>query len=264
MSDSFSPSPIAILPGICYSNATKHQRKDAGDMRKLLIADCSDDYRQALSAALQGSYQVFCCRTGTEAWTLLHTECPDIFVLDLMLPELDGLTLLERSCADDLHPMVMTVTSLVTDYVYSSTQRLGIEYIVRKPCDIQAIVSRIQDLSQRLKISGPRIDPANYVTELLRSLGFSTKHNGYAYLREAILLMSRDPSQSVTKVLYPEVAHIFGCHKDNVERSIRTAIDHAWDKGNRDLWLRYFPNSVQRPSNAVFISRLAEALLLQE
>lgn len=233
-------------------------------MRKLLIADCNEDYRQALAAALQSSHHVLCCRTGTEAWDLLHKECPDIFILDLMLPELDGLTLLERSCADGLHPMVLAVTPLLSDYVYACTQRLGIEYIVRKPCDIQAIVSRIGDLSQRLQTIKPKPDPVNYVTELLRSLGFSTKHNGYAYLREAILLMSKDTSQSVTKILYPEIAHTFGCHKDNVERSIRTAMDYAWSKGDRTLWLRYFPDALQRPSNAVFISRMTEALLLEE
>jgi len=76
--------------------------------------------------------------------------------------------------------------------------------------------------------------------------------------------MSTDPAQSVTKVLYPAVSHIFGCNKDNVERSIRTAMDHAWEYGDRSLWLRYFPDAVQRPSNAVFISRIAAALLLGE
>jgi two-component system response regulator (stage 0 sporulation protein A) len=233
-------------------------------MRKLLIADCSEDYRTALANALTGQYHVLCCRTGTEALELLRREKPDIFVLDLMLPELDGLTLLERTYSSGIRPVVLAVTPIITSYMYSCAQRLGIEYIVRKPCEIEAIASRARDLTQRLDIPSPKVDPESYVTELLLSLTFSTKHNGFSYLRESILLMSKDPAQSVTKVLYPAVASTFGCQKENVERSIRTAMDYAWERGDHDLWCRYFPDTGQRPTNAVFISRITEALLLEE
>lgn len=233
-------------------------------MRKLLIADCSEDYRTALAAALSSQYHVLCCKSGTEALALLYQEQPDILVLDLMLPELDGLTLLERITAKGICPMVLAATPILSDYVFSCAQRLGIEYLVRKPCDIDAIASRIRDLSRRLKVPESKADPASYVSNLLLSLNISTKHNGFAYLREAVLLMAKDPSQSVTKMLYPEVAHICGCHKENVERSIRTALDKAWEKRDPDKWHTYFPGAQQRPSNAVFISRLAEALLLAD
>ena len=233
-------------------------------MRKLLIADCNEDYRTALTAALQSSYHVLSCRTGTEAWTLLKQERPEILVLDLMLPELDGLTLLERACNEGLDPMVLAVTPLLSTYVFSCAQRLGIQYLIRKPCDIAAIASRIKDLSQRLNTAVPQMDPVLYVTELLLSLSISTKHNGFSYLREAIILMSKDPAQSVTKVLYPAVAHSFGCQKENVERSIRTALDHGWERGNPTLWSHYFPDAEQRPSNAVFLTRITEALLREE
>lgn len=233
-------------------------------MRKLLIADCSEDYRTALAAALSSQYHVLCCRNGAEALTILCQEQPDILVLDLMLPELDGLTLLERITEKGICPMVLAVTPLFSDYVFSCAQRLGIEYLVRKPCAIEAIVSRIQDLSCRLKTPEPKADPASWVSSHLLLLDISTKHNGYVYLREAILLMVKDPAQSVTKVLYPEVAHLCGCRKDHVERSIRTALDRAWEKRDKETWQKYFPSALQRPSNAVFISRLAEALLMEE
>lgn len=233
-------------------------------MRKLLIADCSEEYRTALAAALTGHYQVLCCRSGTEALEILIQEQPDIFILDLMLPELDGLTLLERISAKGICPIVLAATPIFSDYVFSCAQRLGIAYLVRKPCEIDAVVSRIQDLSLRLKASGPVLDPIFYVTSHLLALGVSTKHDGFNYLREAILLMAKEPTQSVTKVLYPAVAHICGCNKDNVERCIRTALGSAWKRQDKLLWLKYFPNAEQCPSNSVFISRLAEALLLEE
>lgn len=233
-------------------------------MRKLLIADCNEDYRTALVAALTSQYQVLCCRSGTEALEILTQEHPDIFILDLMLPELDGLTLLERVSANGICPMVLAATPILSDYVLSCAQRLGIAYLVRKPCAIEAIVSRIRDLSCRLKAPEPKTDPVSFVSSLLLSLDISTKHNGFGYLREAIFLMAKDPAQSVTKMLYPEVAHICGCNKENVERSIRTALDKAWEKRDPETWKRYFPSACQRPSNAVFISRLAEALLLEQ
>lgn len=233
-------------------------------MLKLLIADCNEDYRIALTSALKDSYHVLSCRTGSEAWSLLNQEHPDIFILDLMLPELDGLTLLERTYAKGLRPAVLVVTSLVTGYVFGCAQRFGIEYVVRKPCEIDAIASRVKDLSQRLQAAPRKVDPATYARDLLLAMGFNTKHNGYAYLRESIFLMSTDPAQSVTKALYPAVAHMFGCQRGNVERSIRTAMDYAWDRGDRQLWRKYFPDASQRPSNAVFITRITEAMLLEE
>ena len=233
-------------------------------MRKLLIADCNEEYRSALAAALEGQYHVLCCRSGTEALALLHQEHPDIFVLDLMLPELDGLTLLERISANGICPMVLAATPILSEYVFSCAQRLGIEYLIRKPCDMEAIASRVRDLSRRLKSPEPQIDPVSYVSSLLLSLNVSTTPDGFTYLREAVILMAKNPGQSVTKVLYPEVAHICGCNKDNVERSIRTALDSAWKKRDNETWRKYFPTAQHRPSNAVFISRLAEALLLEE
>ena len=83
-------------------------------MRKLLIADCNEDYRAALAAALSSQYHVLCSRTGTEALALLYQEQPDIFLLDLMLPELDGLTLLERAYADNIRPMVLAATPILS------------------------------------------------------------------------------------------------------------------------------------------------------
>lgn len=232
-------------------------------MRKLLIADCSEEYQSALTAALQGSYHVLCCHTGTEAWILLHQEHPDIFVLDLMLPLLDGVTLLERARSEGIQPLILAVTPFFSPYIESCAQRLGIQYLIRKPFEIDAIVARINDMGQRAN-STSKADPVSYVTAVLLSLNFSTKHNGFSYLRESILRMSADPSQSITKALYPSVAHMFDCNKNNIERSIRTAMDYAWEHGDRNLWHHYFPDATQRPTNAVFISRITEALLLEE
>lgn len=229
-------------------------------MLKLLIADCNEDFRLALAEALRGHYHVLCSHSGKEALHTLLTEKPDVLVLDLMLPELDGITLLENAVAEGVRPKVLVATALLTDYVLGSAQRLGIGYAMRKPCDIQAAVARIHDLGQPLNPPVRKQDPRSQVSQLLLSLSLSTKHNGYGYLTEAILMYARNPEQAITKVLYPEVAKIFGRNKGHVERSIRSALEAAWDHGDPAVWRQYFPGAQCRPSNAVFISRMAEAL----
>lgn len=237
------------------------------DALKLLIADGNEEFRLALAQALQGAYYVRSCESGKDALELLRSYGPDVFVLDLMLPELDGISLLQSAAAAGIRPMVLATTPFLTDYVLDAAQKLGIGYMMRKPCDIRATVARIRDLSQRLApppVSQP--DPRTNVTNLLLSLGIPTKLHGYAYLREAILLMSRDPGQSITKELYPMVAELCGCNPKHVERSSRNAIEAAWRHRDDRIWQLYFqpgPNGIiPRPTNGTFISRLADSLQL--
>ena len=235
----------------------------------LLIADASEEFSTALSNALQGSYRIFTCQTGKETLELLRTEMPDILILDLMLPELDGISLLQYALDDGIRPKTLATTRLLNDYVVESVTRLGVEYLMVKPCDIHATIRRIQDLSKqhiRPLSSGP--DPRTHVSNLLITLGISTKLKGYNYLREAILFMRNDPTQSITKELYPSVARICGTSASQVERSIRSAISSAWSHRDDNIWMQFFQPAangrLRRPTNAVFISRLADRLTLDQ
>lgn len=235
----------------------------------LLIADCSDDFRKSLESALQGNYRVHTCRSGREALELLKTITPDILVMDLMLPELDGISLLQALNNSGIRPTVLATTRLVNDYVVSTTTKLGVDYLMVKPCSVQAIVNRVRDLSKqkpRPMLSAP--DPKTHISNLLVSLGIPTKLRGYAYLREAVLLMSENPMQSITKELYPSVARQFNCTPSQVERSIRNAIQQSWEKRSDEVWTTVFQpdgsGTIPRPSNAAFISRLADRLLLDQ
>lgn len=232
---------------------------------KLLIADGTEEFRLALQAALPGSYEILSCTGGKEALALLQTDAPDIMVLDLMLPELDGISLLQAAAAYGRMPIVLATTRFVNDYVLESLDQLNVAYLMVKPCDVQATVSRILDLSQRVH---PRADglrePQSQAADLLLRLNIPTKLKGFSYLREAIPLMVTDPSQSITKELYPEVARICGSRATHVERSIRSAIESAWSIRNAVIWEQYFPSgsggSPRRPTNAAFITRLADCL----
>ena len=205
----------------------------------VLIADSSEEFRSTLANALQGNYRVHACRTGKEALDILQRTPPDVLILDLMLPELDGISLLQTVSAAGVRPTVLATTRLANDYVVEATTKLGVEYLMIKPCDIRAIVSRVNDLCchrPRPSISAP--DNRTHISNLLISLGISTKLRGYPYLREAVL------------------------------RSIRNAIQGAWNQRNEALWAQVFQpdehGGIPRPSNAAFITRLADRLVLDQ
>lgn len=237
------------------------------DTLKLLIADGNEEFRLALADALQGAYRVRCCCDGKQALELLRSYRPDVFVLDLMLPELDGISLLQMAVKEHICPMVLATTRFQSDYILESIDRLGVGYLMLKPCDIRATAARVGDLSRKLNPpSVTQPDPRAFVSSLLLSLGIPTKLRGYAYLREAVLLMVKDPGQSITKELYPAVGGLCGSNAIHVERSIRSAIASAWSRRDDRVWQMYFQacpdGSIPRPTNAAFISRLADSLNL--
>lgn len=227
---------------------------------KLLIADSNEDFRLALAEALQQHCHVRCCRTGRDALDLLRSDGFDLFVLDLMLPELDGITLLENAAAEGICPTVLATTPLLSDYVLDAAQRLGIGYLMRKPCDVQAVAARVEDLSHQERPALRRPDPHTYLSDLLLSFGIGASLDGYGYLQEGIPRIARDPGQSVTKELYPAIAAQCGKKGGNVERCIRSALDAAWKHRDNPAWQQYFPHCKERPTNSEFISRLAEDL----
>ncbi len=235
------------------------------DKLKLLIAEGAEDFRIALANMLRGAYQVRCCSDGVRARELMREFSPDVMILDLMLPGFDGISLLQWAAEWNIRPMVLATSRFVNDYVATEMSRMGVGYLMLKPCDLSATVARVSDLGQRIRpavVTAP--DPASQVSNLLLALGVPTKLRGYAYLREAVILIAENPSQSITKVLYPEVARRCGCAAMHVERGIRSAISTAWSTRDESIWRLYFQpdasGTIQRPTNAAFISRLADSI----
>lgn len=227
---------------------------------KLLIAEGTEAFRIALLDALRGAYRVRTCEEGQQTLHLMQEFKPDVMILDLMLPGLDGITLLQRAAESGLRPMVLATTSYQNPYILESLQKLGVGYVMIKPCDLRATIARLADLSQQIHapvVTQP--DPQVQITNLLLAMGFQTRHHGYGYLRSAIGRMMSDYRQSITKELYPMVAREFGTDEKGVERCVRTAIEKAWKVGDRKLWKLYFEQD-QRPSNGEFIRRIAEVL----
>lgn len=226
-------------------------------MQTLLIADSNDAFRQQLAEAFQPYYRILTCGSGQEALDILCRERCECLVLDLMLPELDGISMLELAVARDVRPMVIAVSPLFTQYTFDVAEALGIGYMIRKPCPVQAVVTRMLDLRQRLN---PIWASREQVERFLLWLGVPTVYNGYPPLVEALTLLAEDSSQSITKVLYPEIAKRIGSGPQAVERNIRSAIEQAWKIRNVERWQQLFPGLDDRPSNSLFFSRVLETL----
>ena len=230
-------------------------------MRKALIAHGSEELTNALAKMLGGIFEVTTCTDGISALDLIQKIQPYALVLDLMLPFKDGLTILEEVAP--VHPAV--VLGIVRDrsnYVVSSATAHGIGYVMLDPCDTRAIVVRLMDMISCIDIpSKPYGEPQSEVTKLLLRLGLSPDADGFKQLQVGIPLFLKDPLQRLSKELYPSVAQFCSYNSgQQVEHSIRVAIQSAWTKRDIDLWCKMFPRCTKAPSNRLFISRIAAAL----
>ena len=226
-------------------------------MQTLLIADSNDAFRQQLADAFQPYYHVMTCGDGRKALDILCQERCECLVLELTLPELDGITMLEMAAARDIRPIVIAVSPLFTQYVFDVAETLGIGYLIRRPCPVQSIVTRMLDLRQRLN---PIWASREQVISFLYWLGVPSVYNGYPSLVEALTILAEDPSLSITKVLYPEIAKRTDSGPKAVERNIRSAIEQTWKVRDVERWNQLFPEMSERPSNSQFFSRALEAL----
>ena len=244
----------------------------------VLIADNSEEFCSALCNELQRCdlFQVIgVANDGEQATRLLEERRPDVLVLDLMLSKKDGLSILKNLTAGDYRPAILATSGFVTDYVASAAASLGVSYLILKPCDMQALVDRLEEIrggdSQRsVQLRKPSQNSIEaMVTNIIHEIGVPAHIKGYQYLREAIIIAvgDMDVINAITKVLYPQVAKTFQTTPSRVERAIRHAIEVAWDRGDLDTLQRFFgytvSNTKGKPTNSEFIALIADRLQLQ-
>jgi len=244
----------------------------------VLIADSAEEFCTGLTAALQraGSFQVVgTANDGEQAIRMVTQLKPDVLVLDLMLSKQDGISVLKSIAGMERRPMVLAISCFVTPYVSAVVGSLGVRYMMTKPCDMTALVERLEEIrgGESLRFSGARrMDKTSIesmVTGIIHEIGVPAHIKGYQYLREAIIIAVNDMDviNAITKVLYPQVAKTFGTTPSRVERAIRHAIEVAWDRGDLDTLQRFFgytvSNTKGKPTNSEFIALIADKLQLQ-
>ena len=244
----------------------------------VFIADGADEFCAGLTAALQradGFQVVGTASDGEQAIRLIAERKPDVLVLDLMLSKQDGISVLKSLAAMDRKPVTLATSGFVTEYVAGAAAGLGVRYLMLKPCDMGALVERLEEIrgGESLRYSLPRRGDKTsieaLVTGIIHEIGVPAHIKGYQYLREAIIIAVNDMDviNAITKVLYPQVAKTFQTTPSRVERAIRHAIEVAWDRGDLDTLQRFFgytvSNTKGKPTNSEFIALIADKLQLQ-
>ena len=238
-------------------------------MYKLLIADGSEELRQALAQALDGEFILQICADGAQASSALRQFQPDILVLDLMVSKVDGMTLLREASLLGLHPLTLVSLPFVSDFILGALHKYEVAYLMTRPCTASALAGQIRELAATLEgavCTEP--EPAIPLSTVLLELGLSPRLDGYKYLLQAIPMYMGDTAQALTKELYAAVGHAYNKSINQVERSMRNAIHSAWARGDIGIWRRYFPaapdGTVPRPCIGEFVARIAAHIGQQE
>lgn len=263
------------------TNGTKRTR--------VLIVDDNRDYASVLRTYLKGDDRievVGCAYDGIEAMGMIKMTEPDVIILDMVMPNLDGIGVLERlqKTKTEKGPKVLVVSAVLNDDIAAKTIALGAEYFMLKPVDFDVLINRIRMFAQAehkrgTELSAPQAfsrpdapvmqDMETMVTEIIHEIGIPAHIKGYQYLRYAIIMAVDDLDiiNSITKELYPTVAKKFNTTPSRVERAIRHAIEVAWDRGDTDVLNSFFgftiANSKGKPTNSEFIAMIADKLRLQ-
>lgn len=229
---------------------------------KILIAGVAESFQRELQGIFAAEQEVYCAADGIAAWSLLQKMRPDLLVLDLELSQIDGVSLLHRMRSGGFNPAVLVIARLISDYTVDVLSQMKVDYLLRKPCKAGVAAERAKALLQYYIRKGAP-EPAA-IAAALDALGIPSKLRGSKYLVEAVTLMAKDPSQCITKELYPAIGKKFGIDGSRVERCIRTAIAKGWENGNRAVWEKYLDADargvMERPSNTAFIVCLVKTM----
>ena len=263
----------------------------------VLIADDNQDFSRTLATYLgnQDDMEIIgVAKDGLEAVDIIKEKSPDIAILDVIMPHLDGLGVLERvnnsSNEYNKRPICIMLSAVGQDKITQKAISLGAEYYMVKPFDIELLIQRIREIKNFKPRGGnggfdyreqrklPYINiPKDkeednleaLVTNIIHGVGVPAHIKGYQYLREAIMMVVKDIDviNQITKSLYPQIAQKFSTTPSRVERAIRHAIEVAWGRGEVDLMQNIFGYTVSankgKPTNSEFIAMIADKLRLE-
>lgn len=237
-------------------------------MLKLLIADSSEEFCNALAELLSQEYEILTCGRGTDALRGICAFSPDLLVLDLSLPGLEGIDILRQAAHRGPLPRVLATTWYVTDYIQMLLPRLNVKHLVLKPCSIPALADRVREMAGMVELESGRQIRDQRIANALLELGMHAKPKGHTYLSSGISLAVDCANPRVTKDIYPALAKEFHVTVGQVERAIGRAIEKAHKNADPQVWGRYFPRNAKGeipcPTNGEFICALANRIRMEE
>ncbi len=250
---------------------------------RILVVDDHSALRETMTEALAGQQDVAAvdaASNGAEALRLLGERSYDVMVTDIVMPVMDGYTLMQemRRMALSPAPKVIVATSLARDDFVMRAVELGAKFYLVKPFEIESLMGHIRRLARGEELPPPMREPSGEPREqslderlgsLFLTIGIPAHIKGYQYLRCGVRLAVENPGiiNRITRELYPGIAARFDTTASKVERAIRHAIDVAWSRGRVDTLNRAFGCRVctpeDKPTNGEFIAMLADKLSME-
>jgi len=247
---------------------------------KVAIADDNREFVSLIQEYITGQSDfelVGVAYNGEQILTIIEEKSPDIVILDIIMPHLDGIGVLERlNTLSGRRPKVIMLTAFGQESITQRVVELGADYYILKPFNIDVLASRIRQLATTITMQRPVVAQAIKarpvdveVTNIIREIGIPAHIKGYQYLRDAIMMIIEEMELlgAVTKVLYPRIADKYSTTPSRVERAIRHAIEVAWGRGNMDMINRLFSYTVKlekgKPTNSEFMAMVADKLRLE-
>jgi two-component system response regulator (stage 0 sporulation protein A) len=265
----------------------------------VLIADDNKEFCSILNDYLLNQRDIVVtgiAKDGREALELIVERKPDLVILDIIMPHLDGLGVLEKLNTMELEkmPRIIILSAVGQDKITQQAITLGADYYTVKPFDMEVFTKRIREMfsSTPTETSSVRtsssyqstssiiststdnrskvpMDLETEITNIIHEVGVPAHIKGYMYLREAITMVVNDMEllSAVTKELYPSIAKKYNTTASRVERAIRHAIEVAWGRGQVEAINRLFGYTVHgdkgKPTNSEFIAIIADKLRLK-
>ncbi|QGU95163.1 sporulation transcription factor Spo0A [Clostridium bovifaecis] len=259
----------------------------------VVIADDNKEFCNILNDYLLNQRDIVVtgvAKDGIEALKLIQEKKPDLVVLDIIMPHLDGLGVLEKLNTMNIDPLprIIVLSAVGQDKITQRAITLGADYYVVKPFDMDVFTKRIRQMfnntisSDQVKktvslieseeVNVRRNEPLDLeseITSIIHEIGVPAHIKGYMYLREAISMVVNDVEllSAVTKELYPSIAKKYNTTASRVERAIRHAIEVAWSRGQVETINRIFGYTIHngkgKPTNSEFIAMVADKLRLK-
>lgn len=260
-------------------------------MRRLnvAIADDNDRILELLGEMINHDSELSLvgkANNGEDVYQIIKNQEPDVVLLDLIMPKMDGLSVMERVNEDKnlkKYPNFIVITAVGQERITEDAFKKGANYYIMKPFNNEVVLQRIKSVNYNTQESKTTITQSvsfskniseesleNRVTNMIHEIGIPAHIKGYHYLREAIMMAIEDMDvlNAITKILYPTVAKKHQTTSSRVERAIRHAIEVAWSRGKIDTLDALFGYTVSngkgKPTNSEFIALVADTIRLEQ
>ena len=267
-----------------YNNNVEKNRMGGLDMNKINVAIADDNQRtvEMMTELLEQESDIEVIASadnGEDALRIIKERQPDVVLLDIIMPKLDGIGVLEHLRNENLskRPIIIMVSAMGQENVCEEAMDLGASYFILKPFDLRTIIKQIKQA--RIKQEVPEIPEKIHgltenqleiiITNMIHEIGVPAHIKGYQYLRDSIMMAvcDMDILNSITKQLYPSIAEKFDTTPSRVERAIRHAIEVAWGRGKMDTIDALFGYTIHagkgKPTNSEFIALIADKIRLE-